>query len=177
VGGLVVLDEAYQPFASRTYLTKLQDDLAGHTHVLLMRTLSKFGLAGVRLGYMLGASALIAEIDKLRPPYNVSVLNAECGLFALEHAAVFAAQAQDIKQERERLQAELQKAQQQKVELQREWNNGEPERRADEFRQPQKYQERVAQLRASLQRMDADIAGLQRELSRLPGTTTNGNKP
>jgi histidinol-phosphate aminotransferase len=109
MGGLVVLDEAYQPFASRTYLTKLQDDLAGHSHVVLMRTLSKFGLAGVRLGYMLGASALIAQIDKLRPPYNVSVLNAECGLFALEHAAVFAAQAQDIKQERERLQAELQK--------------------------------------------------------------------
>jgi len=75
------------------------------------------------------------------------------------------------------LQAELQKAQQQKVELQREWNNGEPERRADEFRQPQKYQARVTQLRASLQRMDADIAGLQRELSRLPATTTDGNKP
>jgi hypothetical protein len=45
--------------------------------VLLMRTLSKFGLAGVRLGYMLGPKALIAEIDKVRPPYNVSVLNYE----------------------------------------------------------------------------------------------------
>ena len=75
------------------------------------------------------------------------------------------------------LQAELQKAQQQKSELQREWNNGEPERRADEFRQPQKYQERVTQLRASLQRLDADVAGLQRELSRLSATATNGNKP
>ena len=75
------------------------------------------------------------------------------------------------------LQAELHKAQQQKVELQREWNNGEPERRADEFRQPQKYQDRVAQLRASLQRVDADVAGLQRELSRLSVTTPNGNKP
>jgi hypothetical protein len=75
------------------------------------------------------------------------------------------------------LQAELQKAQQQKAELQREWNNGEPERRADEFRQPQKYQDRVTQLRASLQRVDADVAGLQRELSRLSATATNGNKP
>ena len=75
------------------------------------------------------------------------------------------------------LQAELQKAQQQKADLQREWNNGEPERRADEFRQPQKYQDRVAQLRASLQRVDADIAGLQRELSRLAVSPTNGNKP
>jgi histidinol-phosphate aminotransferase len=109
VGGLVVMDEAYQPFASRSYLPQLQSHLAANAHVLLMRTLSKFGLAGVRLGYLIGAAPLIAEIDKLRPPYNVSVLNAECGLFALEHAAVFAAQAQDIKQERERLQAALQK--------------------------------------------------------------------
>ena len=42
-----------------------------------MRTLSKFGLAGVRLGYLIGPQALIAEIDKVRPPYNISVLNAE----------------------------------------------------------------------------------------------------
>jgi hypothetical protein len=64
------------------------------------------------------------------------------------------------------LQSELQKAQKQQADLWREWNNGEPERRADEFRQPQKYQARVAQLRAALQRADADVAGLQRELSR-----------
>ena len=65
-----------------------------------MRTLSKFGLAGVRIGYMLGDKALIREIDKVRPPYNVSVLNAECALFALEHADVFAAQAEDIRAQR-----------------------------------------------------------------------------
>ena len=58
-----------------------------------MRTLSKFGLAGVRLGYLVGAAALIDEIDKVRPPYNVSVLNAEATLFALEHADEFARQA------------------------------------------------------------------------------------
>ncbi len=74
------------------------------------------------------------------------------------------------------LQTELQKAQQQQAELRREWNNGEPERRADEFRQPQKYQERVAQLRAALQRIDADVAGLQRELSRL-SSLNSGAKP
>jgi histidinol-phosphate aminotransferase len=45
--------------------------------VLLMRTLSKFGLAGVRIGYMMGPQALIAEVDKVRPPYNISVLNSE----------------------------------------------------------------------------------------------------
>ena len=95
-GGLVVMDEAYQPFASKSYI----DRIAKHHHVLLMRTMSKFGLAGVRLGYMMGPKALIAEIDKVRPPYNISVLNYECALFALEHRDVFLAQAQDLKVQR-----------------------------------------------------------------------------
>ena len=95
-GGLVVMDEAYQPFSSKSYI----DRLARHRHVLLLRTLSKFGLAGVRLGYMMGPQALIAEIDKVRPPYNVSVLNYECALFALEHEEVFAAQAIDLRAQR-----------------------------------------------------------------------------
>jgi histidinol-phosphate aminotransferase len=102
-GGLVVMDEAYQPFASRSYA----DRIALHSHVLLMRTLSKFGLAGVRLGYMIGPKALVAEIDKVRPPYNISVLNTECALFALEHADVFATQAKDLRAQRARLLKEL----------------------------------------------------------------------
>ena len=97
--GLVVIDEAYQPFSSRSYI----DRLGRHPHVLLMRTLSKFGLAGVRLGYMMGPSPLIAEIDKVRPPYNISVLNAEAALFALEHAAVYEAQAADLRAQRQAL--------------------------------------------------------------------------
>jgi len=91
-GGLVVMDEAYQPFAGKSYAGRM----SRHGHVLLMRTLSKFGLAGVRLGYMMGPKALIAEIDKVRPPYNISVLNYECALFALEHRDVFEAQAQEL---------------------------------------------------------------------------------
>ncbi|RZL58140.1 MAG: histidinol-phosphate transaminase [Variovorax sp.] len=98
-GGLVVIDEAYQPFASRSYI----DRVARHGHVLLMRTMSKFGLAGVRLGYLMGPAALVSEIDKVRPPYNISVLNCECALFALEHAEVFAAQAEAIRAERARV--------------------------------------------------------------------------
>ncbi|MGK6309969.1 histidinol-phosphate transaminase [Variovorax sp. DT-64] len=98
-GGLVVIDEAYQPFAARSYI----DRAARHGHVLLMRTLSKFGLAGVRLGYMMGPQALIAEVDKVRPPYNISVLNCECALFALEHAEVFAEQAARIREGRARI--------------------------------------------------------------------------
>jgi histidinol-phosphate aminotransferase len=101
--GLVVIDEAYQPFASRSYL----DRLPQHEHVLLMRTMSKFGLAGVRIGYLIGRKALIAQLDKVRPPYNVSVLNCETALFALEHADVFAAQSAAIRTERAQLQAAL----------------------------------------------------------------------
>jgi len=101
--GLVVFDEAYQPFASRTWLPRL----AAYPHVLVMRTLSKFGLAGVRLGYMAGANDLIEQVDKVRPPYNISVLNAEATLFALEHADEYARQAALLRDERERLQAAL----------------------------------------------------------------------
>ena len=107
VGGLAVIDEAYQPFSSRTYLDTIRAQPEQHTHVLLMRTLSKFGLAGVRLGYMMGPKALIAQIDKVRPPYNISVLNYECALFALEHADVFAAQATELRAQRTRLLAAL----------------------------------------------------------------------
>ncbi len=96
LGGLVVMDEAYQPFSSKSYI----DRLARHQHVLLLRTLSKFGLAGVRLGYMMGPQALIHEINKVRPPYNISVLNCECALFALDHQDVFSAQAADLRAQR-----------------------------------------------------------------------------
>jgi histidinol-phosphate aminotransferase len=101
--GLVVMDEAYQPFSSRSYI----DRVARHDHVLLMRTLSKFGLAGVRIGYMLGPKALVAEFDKVRPPYNISVLNCETALFALEHQEVFSAQAAELRQQRERIASAL----------------------------------------------------------------------
>jgi len=101
--GLVVIDEAYQPFSSRSFI----DRLAQHEHVILMRTMSKFGLAGVRIGYMMAPAALIAQIDKVRPPYNISVLNCEAALFALEHEAVFAEQARGLREERGRVQHAL----------------------------------------------------------------------
>ena len=102
-GGLVVFDEAYQPFASRSWLARMP----AHEHVLVLRTLSKFGLAGVRLGYLCGAAALIDEIDKVRPPYNISALNAEATLFALDHADEFARQAATLRTERASLLAAL----------------------------------------------------------------------
>ncbi|MBX9818746.1 MAG: aminotransferase class I/II-fold pyridoxal phosphate-dependent enzyme, partial [Burkholderiaceae bacterium] len=53
-GSIVAIDEAYQPFSSRTYLDVIRANPAANAHVLLMRTMSKFGLAGVRIGYMVG---------------------------------------------------------------------------------------------------------------------------
>jgi histidinol-phosphate aminotransferase len=102
-GGWVVIDEAYQPFSSHSWLDEIRQDPHTNKQVLLMRTLSKFGLAGVRIGYLVGPQTLVAEVDKIRPPYNVSVLNAECALFALEHAQVFADQASIIRQERDHM--------------------------------------------------------------------------
>jgi histidinol-phosphate aminotransferase len=102
-GGWVVIDEAYQPFAAKTYM----DRVARHQHVLVLRTMSKFGLAGVRIGYLIGPQAIVQHREKIRPPYNVSVLNAHCALFALDHQDEFDAQAKAIKSERELLIARL----------------------------------------------------------------------
>jgi histidinol-phosphate aminotransferase len=102
-GGFVVFDEAYQPFSSRTWMPRL----AQHDHVLVLRTLSKFGLAGVRLGYLAGKREVIDQIDKCSPPYNLGALNIEATHFALDHADVFAKQAALLRGERERLVREL----------------------------------------------------------------------
>jgi len=74
------------------------------------------------------------------------------------------------------LQAELQKAQSRHADLLKEWNQGEPDRHAIDIKQPAKYQERVAQLRLALQRSEADVMGLQRELNRFNNAAA-GVKP
>jgi histidinol-phosphate aminotransferase len=107
VQAMVVVDEAYQPFAAHSWWSEWQQAPQLHQHVLVMRTLSKFGLAGIRLGYLMGAAALVHEIDKVRPPYNSNLLTVETALFALEHQAEFAGQAQAICAERERLLVQL----------------------------------------------------------------------
>lgn len=67
------------------------------------------------------------------------------------------------------LEAELKKAEARQSELQKEWNNGEPEKMGPEHRNHQKYLDRVAELKASIARNESDIAGIRRELGRLPG--------
>ncbi len=100
---LVVLDEAYQPFAQASMMPRL----AEFPHMLVLRTVSKLGLAGIRLGYLAGAPALLQEFEKLRPPFNVNVLSEATAEFALDHLSVFDAQAAAICVAREQLSATL----------------------------------------------------------------------
>ena len=71
---------------------------------------------------------------------------------------------------RQILETELAKAQARREELLKEYNNGEPEKLGPETRNHQKYLDRVAGLKASIERIDSDIAGIQRELNRLPAS-------
>ncbi len=100
--GFVIIDEAYQPFASCSLMSRLEA-----THVLIMGTLSKFGLAGARVGYLVGNSDLMAELEKVRPPFNVSALNATAAIFALDYLDVYEKQWQEIVAGRRRLSTAL----------------------------------------------------------------------
>ena len=72
---------------------------------------------------------------------------------------------------RQILESELRKAEARQEELVREYNNGEPERLGPEARNHQKYMDRVGELKAGIDRNESDIAGLQRELGRIPAST------
>ena len=101
--GIAVVDEAYEPFARTSFMAHLPE----FENLVVMRTLSKLGLAGIRLGYMSAAPALLAEFEKVRPPYNISVLTLVAAQFALEHLDVLDAQAAQINAARTTLAAEL----------------------------------------------------------------------
>ena len=102
--GLVVIDEAYFPFADASW----SDRIANWSNLVVLRTVSKMGLAGLRLGYLLGSDAWIEQFDKVRLPYNINVLTQQATEFALRHKAVFDRQAQEICRERARLLSALQ---------------------------------------------------------------------
>lgn len=97
--GLVVIDEAYGPFTTADHLGLLDD----YPNLLIMRTLSKLGLAGLRLGYLVGDPRWIVQIDKVRLPYNVGVLTQIAGELALENFDVLLEQTRRICAERERV--------------------------------------------------------------------------
>ncbi|MBK1692695.1 histidinol-phosphate transaminase [Ectothiorhodospira mobilis] len=102
--GLVVVDEAYSPFAADSFLPAA----GSHPRLLVMRTVSKLGLAGLRLGYLCGPAPWLEQLDKLRLPYNVNTLTQAAACFALEHHDVLEAQATAIRRDREALYRGLQ---------------------------------------------------------------------
>ena len=101
--GLVVIDEAYYAFAKYSFIKQMTH----YDHVLLMRTVSKIGLAGLRLGFLLGAKHWLTEIEKLRLPYNINSLTQLSAEFALQHKATLNKQAEQICQNRTELQRTL----------------------------------------------------------------------
>ncbi|MBW8897617.1 MAG: histidinol-phosphate transaminase [Massilia sp.] len=101
--GIAVVDEAYQPFARTSFM----DKLSTYPNLVVMRTLSKLGLAGIRLGYLAAAPALLEQFDKVRPPYNVNVLTQVAAEFALDHVAVLDEQAARLNEARTDLAAAL----------------------------------------------------------------------
>ena len=102
--GLVVLDEAYYAFASDSFIPQL----AHYENLLVMRTFSKLGMAGLRVGFLAGSAVWLSQLEKLRLPYNVGVLPQVVASKLLQHHDVLLAQAERIKQERGRLLNDLQ---------------------------------------------------------------------
>ncbi len=94
--GLVVIDEAYAPFADASFI----DSLGQYDNLLVMRTVSKLGLAGLRLGYIAGTPDIIEQLHKIRLPYNINSLTQISADFALSNKALFDQQTQNIRTER-----------------------------------------------------------------------------
>ena len=97
--GLVVIDEAYTSFASYSMMALTEK----YPHVLILRTLSKMGLAGLRLGWLSGAEQWMRELGKLRLPYNVNALSQVSARFALDNISVFEDQIRLVRGQREKL--------------------------------------------------------------------------
>jgi histidinol-phosphate aminotransferase len=101
--GLAIVDEAYEPFAQQTFMHRLPE----FANLVVMRTVSKLGLAGIRLGYMSAAPQLLEQFDKVRPPYNINVLTQTAAEFALDHVEVLNQQAAALRAARADLAAAL----------------------------------------------------------------------
>lgn len=98
--GLVVVDEAYQPFASeRGFMPLLKD----YKNLLVMRTLSKVGLAGLRVGFLIGPEEILKEVNKIRLPFNVNSVSQAIAVQALKAGTWMKKSISLIVSERERL--------------------------------------------------------------------------
>jgi histidinol-phosphate aminotransferase len=103
--GLVVIDEAYQPFAGATFMPRLTE----FENMVVMRTVSKIGMAGLRLGYVAGRPAWIDAFNKTRSPFNINVLTEAVAIKLLQNKKVLDAQAASVLEERERMRPELER--------------------------------------------------------------------
>lgn len=103
-GGLVVVDEAYTDYSGRTFLPKLRE----YPNLVILRTLSKIGLAGIRVGMLMGSESLVEELNKVRLPYNVNALSQAVGRVVLRHADVVRRRATCIVKEREQVLSAMQ---------------------------------------------------------------------
>lgn len=95
--GLLVIDEAYAPFASRTHTSMINEK------TVVLRTFSKMGWAGLRLGYLLGEASFIAQLNKIRMPYNINALTQASAIFLLQHRQAFDEQAELICKQRQKM--------------------------------------------------------------------------
>jgi len=97
--GLVIIDEAYAPFTDFSFI----EQLPKHNNLLVMRTVSKLGLAGLRLGFIAGNKEIINELNKVRLPYNINTLTQRSTEFVLTYPDMFAEQTKAICNERARI--------------------------------------------------------------------------
>ena len=79
--GIVIVDEAYQPFSSETGMLPLLKD---YRNLVIMRTLSKIGLAALRLGFMIADPEIIREVNKVRLPFNLNSFSQAIAAAALK---------------------------------------------------------------------------------------------
>jgi len=98
--GLVVVDEAYQPFASEKGFVPLLQD---YQNLVIMRTLSKIGLAALRFGFIIADEAIIDEVNKVRLPFNVNALSQAVAVEALRKKKNLKATIQEISGERDKM--------------------------------------------------------------------------
>jgi histidinol-phosphate aminotransferase len=104
--GMVIVDEAYQPFSSETGMLPLLKD---YPNLIIMRTLSKIGLAALRLGFMIADPDIIGEVNKVRLPFNVNAFSQAIATAALRKKKEFRASVKTIVAERARLGEEMEK--------------------------------------------------------------------
>ena len=99
-GKIIVVDEAYAEFSGETLISEIEN----YPNLVILRTFSKsFGMAGLRLGYLLGQAETIALINRVRAPFNVNLFSQKAGILALNYLSEYQVQIQCLKAETQKL--------------------------------------------------------------------------